>query len=89
MDSNRLPSGCFFLSRSFSMSEASMGVTVNETRSENRVAKVTVRASSLRTSPMIPDIIAMGTNTNTLVRVEAMTAVAISEVPRSADSMRL
>jgi hypothetical protein len=71
------------------MREASMGVTVNETRSEKRVAKVTVSANSLRILPSMPDIMAMGTKTTTLVRVEAMTAVAISEVPRSAESMRL
>ena len=68
--------------------EAIIGVRVKETRSEKKVAKVTVKANSRKNWPARLVMEAIGKNTTMLVRVEAITATAISEVPLPAASRR-
>ena len=50
-----------------------MGVSVNETKSENSVAMATVTPKERKNSPMTPPMNAMGRNTtrSTAVRVNA------------------
>ena len=71
------------------MSEASIGVSVNDMISENIVANTTVILNCLNSLPAIPDMVARGRNTIRFVSVEARTAMAISDVPFDALSILL
>ena len=68
----------------FSRREASIGVRVNDTSSENSVAATIVRPNSRNSWPMLPDMNATGAYTTTSVSVMAMAASPISERPSSA-----
>ena len=63
-----------------------MGTTVMETKREASNAKVTVKAISLNNCPATPFTKTMGKNTETVVRVEAITAEPTSLVPLRAAS---
>ena len=67
--------------------EAIIGTKVKLIIRENIVAKVTVKPNCRKNCPVMPDIKAIGVNTTTLVKVEAATAIAISEAPLEAASL--
>ena len=58
----------------------SMGVSVKATKSETETAKATVRPNCTKKRPMMPFIVATGTNTARIDAVVAMTASPISAV---------
>jgi len=60
----------------------SMGSRVKEMNSETSTAEATVRPNCLNMRPTTPPMNATGTNTATTVKVVAITARPISEVPR-------
>ena len=57
------------------------GVSVNVTRSDTNVANTIVIPNVLKKIPTMDFMNAIGTNTATLVSVDAMMAIMISEVP--------
>ncbi len=68
----------------FKMVADSIGTTISATAKLARSEKLTVSASSLNIIPARPPTKAMGKNTATVVRVEAVMAMATSSVPRRA-----
>jgi len=68
--------------------EFSIGTRVRETTKEASREKVTVSAISLNSCPAIPSTKTIGKNTATVVKVEAVTAPATSEVPFKAELYR-
>ena len=62
--------------------EASIGVSVKETRSETSTEKTTVSANWRKNRPMIPFMKATGRKIATMAKVVAMTARPISAVAK-------
>ena len=63
-----------------------MGMKKSEIIKEARREKITARERSPKICPAIPSTKTMGKKTATVVKVEAVTAPATSEVPLSAAS---
>ncbi|MPM79416.1 hypothetical protein SDC9_126449 [bioreactor metagenome] len=86
------PSPFFFASsRAIASSEGrsftdKSGTRVRETRREAKSDMATVRASSLKIFAVMPSIKTMGRKTATVVKVEAVTAMATSSAPFRAAS---
>ena len=81
------PAGSSRLSTTgFRKIEASIGVSVNDTRSETRIEKTTVRANWRKKRPIIPFMKATGRKIATMAKVVAMTARPISVVAKVAAS---
>ena len=70
----------------FRKSEASIGVSVKETKSDTRTENTTVRPNCRKNRPMMPFMKATGRKMTTMARVVAMTASPISDVAKAAAS---